>query len=251
MNELNRRTFTRHSLGSLLTFSMIETLCSHDLFAEKVKPITAKWLTRINQLALEVKDQQLLQTKWQEQVESLLGEVDLRDLLQLIDFDRLTKNLQYVDNGARSIRFKFPDNSSLPTKVAFGKQIFALKNNRSVVPHGHNNMTTAFLVLKGTFHGRHYDRIEDLEDHFIIRPTIDRSFNPGEHSSISDVKDNIHWFKCTSNKGFLFNIHVNDVTSDSNPLSRRVYLDPNGEKLSDGLVRAPRIRYKQAHQLYG
>ena len=251
MNELNRRTFTRHSLGSLLTFSMIETLCSHDLFAEKVKPITAKWLTRINQLALEVKDQQLLQTKWQEQVESLLGEVDLRDLLQLIDFDRLTNNLQYVDNGARSIRFKFPDNSSLPTKVAFGKQIFALKNNRSVVPHGHDNMTTAFLVLKGTFHGRHYDRIEDLEDHFIIRPTIDRSFNPGEHSSISDVKDNIHWFKCTSNKGFLFNIHVNDVTSDSNTLSRRVYLDPNGEKLSDGLVRAPRIRYKQAHQLYG
>ena len=90
MNELNRRTFTRHSLGSLLTFSMIETLCSHDLFAEKVKPITAKWLTRINQLALEVKDQQLLQTKWQEQVESLLGKVDLRDLLQFSECDRLS-----------------------------------------------------------------------------------------------------------------------------------------------------------------
>jgi len=31
----------------------------------------------------------------------------------------------------------------------------------------------------------------------------------------------------------------------------RVYVDPNGEKLSGSKIRAPRIGYKQAHELYG
>jgi hypothetical protein len=31
----------------------------------------------------------------------------------------------------------------------------------------------------------------------------------------------------------------------------RVYLDPAGEKLSGGLIKARRIDYKEAHKLYG
>ena len=251
MHELSRRNFTQQTLGSLLTFSLLELLFERDLFADEIKPLTVKWLAGVNQLGLDVKDQKLKQVQWQNKIEELFAKVDLSDLLQLIDFDRLTKDLQFVENGARSLSFKFQEIEGVPRKLAFGKQIFALKKGRSVVPHGHNNMTTAFLVLRGDFHGWHYDRLEDEKEHFIIKPTIDRKFVPGECSTISDYKDNVHWFQASSDTGFILNIHVLDVRPGSTEPTGRIYLDPNGEKLKDGLVRARRLSYKEVHELYG
>jgi hypothetical protein len=111
--------------------------------------------------------------------------------------------------------------------------------------------TTAFLILRGEFHGRHYDRVEDEKEHYIIKPTIDRKFTLGECSTISDDKDNVHWFQATSDTGFIFNIHVLDVRPGTTEPTGRVYLDPNGEKLKDGMIRARRLNYKEVHELYG
>ncbi len=251
MQELTRRSFAQKTLGSLVTFSLLETLCRHDLFADDVKPITVKWLESVNQLGLDVQGRKLGQIEWQHQIESLFAKVELADLLKYVDFERLTKDLQFVDNGARSLSFRFHEVEGGPTKLAFGKQIFALKKGRSVVPHGHNNMTTAFLILGGEFRGRHYDRLEDEKEHYVIKPTIDRKFLAGECSTISDYKDNVHWFENTSDTGFIFNIHVNDVRPGSGAPTGRVYLDPNGEKLKDGLIRARKLSYNEVNKLYG
>lgn len=251
METVSRRTFTKQALGSLMTYSLLETLCQHDLFADEVKPTTVKWLAEVNDLSRDVKGQTLKQVEWQRQIEALFSKVDLPDLLRLIDFDRLTKNLKFVDNGARSIRFRFPKIEGLPTEYVFGKQVFALKKDRSVVPHGHNNMATAFLILKGDLRGRHYDRLEDAEDYFVIKPTIDRRFSLGEYSTISDYKDNVHWFQAVTEPAFIFNIHVLNIRPGSPLPTGRVYLDPNGERLKGGLIRAPRLGYQEALRLYG
>jgi len=249
--QLDRRDFTKQTLGSLLTFTLLETLTTNDLFAKEVKPIATKWLTQVNDLSRQVKGQKIKQLQWQKQIEELFKQVDLPELLRLIDFDRLVKNKKMVDNGARSLRFKFPEVEGLPTNYVFGKQIFALKKDRSVVPHGHNNMATAFLILKGDLRGRHYDRLSDAKDHFIIKPTIDRKFGPAEYSTISDYKDNIHWFKAMTEPSFIFNIHVLNIRPGSELPTGRVYLDPKGEKLKDGTIKAKRIGYRDAHKLYG
>jgi hypothetical protein len=112
-------------------------------------------------------------------------------------------------------------------------------------------MATAFLILKGDFHGRHYDRLEDREDHLLIKPTIDRAFTAGEYSTISDYKDNIHWFEAQSEPAFIFNIHVQDISPESKLPTGRVYLNPNGKELPGGLIEAPRIGYQAAHKLFG
>ena len=250
-SELTRRGFTQQALGSLLTFSLLDTLLTEDLFADEIKPVTTRWLTEVNQLAMDVKDQRLKQLEWQKKIEELYSQVDLPDLLRLIDFQRLTEKVDFVDNGARSLRFNFQQIEGVPTKLAFGRQIFALKKGRSVVPHGHNNMTTAFLILQGDLRGRHYDRLKDEPEHLIIKPTIDRKFSLGECSTISDYKDNIHWFQATSDTAYIFNIHVMDVNPDGTAATGRVYLDPNGEKLDGGLIRARRVDYKTVHALYG
>lgn len=251
MTDTSRREFSKQALGSLLTFSLLETLFERDAFADSIKPVTVRWLAELNELSSDLKDEELKQVAWQSKVEELFGRVDLPQLLQLVDFERLTKDVEMVDHGARSLRFNFQQIEGVPTKLVFGKQMFAVKKDRSVVPHGHNNMATAFLILKGEFHGRHYDRLEDETDHFIIRPTIDRKFGDGEYSTISDYKDNVHWFKASAEPSFIFNIHVLNLHFNDARPTGRVYLDPDGERLADGLIRAPRISYQEANRRYG
>lgn len=246
-----RRAFNRKAIQSLLTFSLLDTLCLNDVFADKVKPITTRWVTELHALGREVKDRKIKQVIWQKKVEELFAEVDLPDLLALVDFEALTRKIKYKENGALSLRPKFQEIEGIPTKLVFGKQIFALKKGCSVVPHGHDNMATAFLILKGDLRGRHYDRLADEPEHFIIKPTIDKKFEPGKTSTVSDYKDNVHWFKAITEPAFIFNIHVLGLSPDKKKRTGRVYLDPDGEKLKGGLIRAPRINYKEALERYG
>ena len=250
MLELTRRSFAKETLGSLVTFSLLETCFSRDAFGAEIKPIAAQWLARVNQMSQDLRGGKLKQTDWQDQVETLYKQVDLNELLSFLDFERLTAKIPFREKGERSLRAKLPQVEGLPTNLIFGHQIFALKEGRSVVPHGHNNMATSFLVLQGDFQGRHFDRLEDQAEHMIVKPTIDRPFAPGEFSTISDHRDNVHWFTAASETAFLFNIHVLNVDPKVKKTGR-VYIDPQGEKLADGTIRARRINAREAIDLYG
>lgn len=251
MPTLTRREFTQQSLGAILGFALLETAIQRRAFAEETAPATVKWLADVNQLGWDLRDHKLTQLEWQKKVDELFAHANVDDFLKLIDFDKLTTDLALVDQGARNMQFKFPRVEGIPEKLSWGKQIFALKQGRSVVPHGHNNMATAFLILKGDFRGRHYDRIADEARHMLIRPTIDRKFTGGEYSTISDFKDNVHWFQALSKTAFVFNIHVMGINPDIREPTGRIYVDPNGEILSDGLIRARRLEYDDANRLYG
>ncbi len=250
-NPTTRRDFTIQSMGSLLTFSLLETLFAHDAFANEIKPITAKWLKDMNELSRDVKGRKLTQIQWQKKTEELFGKVDLKAFLKLIDYDKFTKDFKFRESGERAFRgYKLPEVEGLPKKLMFGHTIFAVKKGQSIAPHGHYNMTTAFYVLEGEFHGRHYDRVEDDRKFMIVKPTIDQKFGPGSTSTISDFKDNIHWFKGLSKRAFIFNVHVLSI-DPKNKKGGRVYIDPDGEKLSKGLIKVPKITYKQAYDKYG
>jgi hypothetical protein len=188
---------------------------------------------------------------WQQKIEELFAKADLPELLKFIDFDKLTATAELPAVGAKSLRFSFPEIEGVPTRLVFGKQIFGLKKGRSVVPHGHNNMATAFLILKGDLRGRHYDRVKDEPEHFVIKPTIDRTFTAGECSTVSDFKDNVHWFQAITEPSFIFNLHILGVDPANKQSTGRLYLDPEGEKLSGGLIRARRIDHDEANKLYG
>ena len=251
LNQIGRREFGARTLGALLTYSLLESLAGQKSFAADAPSVAVKWIKDVNDLAGDVKEQRISQVMWQKKIEELYGKIELPELLKLIDFEGMTKSAKLVDVGALSLRPQFPKVEGLPTDLVFGRQVFALKKDRSVVPHGHDNMATAFLILKGDLHGRHYDRIEDQAKHLIIKPTIDRAFKPGERSTVSDYKDNIHWFKATSETAFIFNIHILNVRPGSTTSTGRVYVDPDGEQLKDGLIRAPRMDYNLINKKYG
>src|SRR5258708_4876417 len=251
MEMETRRTFNHKLLGSLMTFGLIETLFQHNLLADSVRPVVHKWMVDLNDLGQDLKNQKLKDIDFQAKLEELYKRVDLSELIKLMELDRLTKNLKYPDKGAANLGIDLSKVEGLPKKLVFGKQIFAMKKGRSVVPHGHDNMCTGFVILRGNFTGKHYDRVEDNADHYLIKPTIDRMFKPSEFSTISDHKDNVHWFKADSDTGFIFNIHVMGYNPENPKTSARVYVDPEGERVAGGLILAKKMTSAECHKKYG
>jgi len=250
MEETSRRAFIKNSLSTLLTFSLLETLFRGDLFAETVKPITKKWLREVEQISKELRGQKIAQVVWQQKIEELFSRVDLPDLLRFIDFDRLTKNIEFPDDHANIKDPHFPKIEGMPERMAFIGRIFALSKGRAVVPHGHQNMVSGHIIIKGQMHVRHFERVRDEAEHLIIKPSIDRMSNVGEATTISDERDNIHWLKAISDSAFTFDFVVADL--DPQYPTKLVFLDPDGgERLSDGLIRARQIEHEQAYKLYG
>ena len=122
-----RRELCRRTLGSMLTFSVLEALCRDDAFAGEVRPVINKWVADLNALGQDLKDQKIPQIIWQHKVEDLFAQVELKELLKLVDFEKLTRGVKIPDNGAKSLGFRFPDVEGIPRQIVFGKQIFALK----------------------------------------------------------------------------------------------------------------------------
>jgi hypothetical protein len=252
MTTETRRSFNHKLLGSLAAYGLIETLFNQDAFTAGVKPVIAKWFAEMQALSRDLKvDRKLKDTEFQSRLEALYRRVDLPELLKLLDLDKVAKSGRLPDNGARNVGIDLSKVEGLPARLSFGKQIFCLKKGRSVVPHGHSNMCTGFIILQGTFEGKHYDRVEDHAKHYLIRPTINRGFRPGEFSTISDHKDNIHWFKATSETGFIFNMHVLGYDPTIKTTTGRLYLDPEGEKVRGGLILARKMTSSECHKKYG
>lgn len=249
--SFSRRGFGRKAIDALTAVTLLECLAGARLFGQDVAPMIGDWIKQLDQIGHDLKDHKLQDLEFQTALESLYKKVDLQALLKSLDFERLEKEVEFPKVGAKSLPVAFQNIAGLPRDLVFGRQIFAVGKGRSVVPHGHDNMSTGFLVLKGTFRGRHWDRIEDHEDHYIVKPTIDQAFEPGMCSSISDHKDNVHWFTAESDGGFIFNIHVVGYNAENPKSGGRVYVDPLGEKLAGGLVKAPKVTYGEVNRKYG
>ncbi len=246
----SRREFNASLLGSLITFGLVETLWSRDLFAEQVKPTIQKWLQELVEMTKDLRGRKLTDLEFQKKMEDLYKRVDLQSLCSLIKLDEVEKR-KLPANGALNAGIDLAKIEGLPSNLGFGKQIFGCGKGRSIVPHGHINMCTGFIILKGQWHGRHYDKLETHKDHYIIKPTIDRSFGPGDLSTISDAKDNIHWFEAKSDSAYIFNVHVIGYDEKIKETGGRLYLDPDGEKVAGGLVKAPKMNSRDCHKKYG
>jgi hypothetical protein len=250
MSTLHRREFHGKLIGSVLSFSLIETLWKNDLFAAEVKPEVGKWFVSLNEIGQDLKGQKLKDTEFQVKLEDLYRKVDLPALLQFVELDKIAERAKLPDSGAFSANFNLNQVEGLG-QMTFGRQIFCMRKGRAVVPHGHENMCTGFIVLRGEFRGRHYDRLETQKDHYLIKPTIDQTFKAGGASSISDHKDNIHWFLCNSDNGFIFNLHYSGYDPTITQPSGRLYLDPEGEKVNGGLIKAKKMTSSECHKKYG
>lgn len=252
MEKLSRRVFTADMLASLATFCLLKTAYEGDLFAQAIKLITDKWLKELHQLCSDLRVNKVSQIQWQRQVTQLFARIEVSELLNFIDFTRLEEQITMPGYGLAVERVKFPKPGWMPDERGWGMSIFALDKGCAIMPHGHHNMVSMHMILKGTMHMRHYDRVEEESQYVVIKPSIDQRSSVGGATTISDDKDNIHWLKNISNgKAFTLDVVVSGLNPGLGYQFQQFYVDPLGsERMGNGLVRARKIEYEEASKLY-
>jgi hypothetical protein len=247
----SRRTFLETGLGGLLTVGFLDTLWAAEVVPPAVGPILESWLRRLHGRCADLRGQAIPAAVWQSEVARLLEQVPLEDLLRLIDFEEMVKRVSLPDDRATTHDPVFPPLDGIPERPSCIRRVFLLRQDRAIVPHGHQNMVSGHLVIQGSLRVRHFERLRDEPAHLILRPTIDRDSHPGSATTVADHKDNVHWLVATSEIAATFDVIVTDLDPER-PTRFMDFVDPRrGEPLGDGSIRAPRLGPDEVFERYG
>jgi hypothetical protein len=220
---------------------------------EAAKLSATSLLAELDEFSQALRAGQIDADTWQTQVEALFARADANDLLAAITLDWKAIHRETHRAGQIVHSLDPAELRGCPPEPAFRRKLFAFSTNHAVIPHGHYNLVSAFLVLAGSFHGRHFDRVREDADAVVIKPSDDRTFQLGDAAAISDVRNNVHWFTALEDEALLFNVSVTIPEHLRGPSARstgRVYLDPEGEPLDGGLIRARRASISQLRAKY-
>jgi hypothetical protein len=246
---MNRRELIKSLLGTVVSYSLLETLFTRDAFAGAVKPVTDSWARDLDAMSRDLKSGGIAPTVWQAKVKELYDRIEPAELLAAIDFDRLTAHFDYPDLGVTTRPVLFPRLAGLPEGVAFYSKVFGMRRDRAIIPHGHKNMVSCHYVLKGELLLKQYDKVDETDTHMVIAPTIDEVARAGSHSSISDVKNNVHWLRATTETAFTFDVLVLDLKGKPADVNN---IDPYGaEKISGNQLRVRKLKVDEALHKYG
>jgi hypothetical protein len=246
---MTRREFTQSLLGTITSYALIDTLFTRDAFATPVQPITKQWLKSVHEMSADTKSGKISPLQWQERIKDLFDRVDLSDLLARIDFDKLTRDFEFPDIGVHTKPAPFPRLGDLPENLTHYSKVFGMKKDRAIIPHGHRNMVSCHLILKGKLHLRHYEKVEEDNTHMVIEPTIDEVARVGSHSSISDQKNYVHWLKALTDTAFTFVVLVLDLKGKPTEVDN---IDPyDAQKTGQGLLRVRKLGVQEALKKYG
>jgi hypothetical protein len=203
-------------------------------------------LRRLDELSRALKARRIEPREWQRGAEELARGIDLSELCRRTDFEKVTQRLPLLPKGTSAERIDLLPHQS------FTPKIFAMGRGHAIIPHGHENMVSHHLVLQGELHGRHWERVRDEERHLVLRPSIDRVFRPGDSSSISDQRDNVHWFVARSERAYTLDCIVDNLDPGRGFRYHIDFVDPQGaQDLRDGTVRVPRLGLDECLRRYG
>jgi hypothetical protein len=250
MNTISRRSFGQSLLGSLLSYALVKTFNEVDVLANTIKPPIHKWLIELESLCKDLKKTTLMQAEWQNRVEDLFRRVELSHVLRTINFDRLVRTIKLSDKREAVRGIELPRLEGVPADLTYAILFEALRKDRAIAPHGHQNMATMHLILRGEVHLRQYERLADEPSHLVISQSTDKLCRAGDLSTVSDEKNNIHWFKGISDVTYICSVGIFGINPRQSFVGRE-YVDPNGgEKIRDGVLRVKRLEQNAAFRLY-
>lgn len=184
---------------------------------------------------------------WQDAMEATLRAASVDELRDAIGLELLRGEAPRVRRGA-AVQL-VPLTERLDPDEGAAMRVFFFHAGRTDPPHCHFNMVTAHVVLAGRFRVRHFERLAEGADHFVIRPSRDREIGPGEATSISDLRENGHWHAALTD-GVLLDVEQGRL-DPSVPPRRRQMMDPTVAAAPDGTIRAPFLARGEALRRFG
>jgi len=182
----------------------------------------------------------------------LYREVNIDTLLKQIDFNKVINSpeFDFNDKGEKFVEVPFLAHPGIPENMNVITKIAKVIKGKSIPPHGHINMTSAFLTLSGEFHVRQFDRLYYDDNFFYIRLISDHYSRRGHWNSQSDYKTNVHWLTAMTDDTYLFSVKLIKIDPNKHYSSRHC-IDPNGKQIGGDIIKAERISPERAFDLFG
>ncbi len=210
-----------------------------------------RWAQNVADLNRDLAAALISLTEWQDRIAALDTGVNLAELRRYLDFDRLTKAMVFPTNLAETADPKFPATINVAgIERSWFIRFFGMRKGGAIIPHVHNNMVSAHLVIEGGFHARTFDRVQDLPEAkaVLLRPKLDRALAPGEAVTMSDDRDNGHWLIAEHDRSFTFDVGVLSLSKTrtyglkANDYAM-IFVDPTAKPQSNGLVRTSTMTF--------
>ncbi|QDU80140.1 hypothetical protein Pla110_18630 [Polystyrenella longa] len=218
------------------------------------------WIEKLHTNSVNLGSHQVSALHWQEAMDQIYAGVPMNQLKQRLDFESLRKTIldqMPADRGELFHRVELQATASQEStdtkepRRALITKVAHVRKGSSIPPHGHSNMVSAFLCVSGEFEVRQYDRLEDQDNHMIVRQTVhDKNAGVGTWSSISDYRNNIHWLTAKTNDCYLFTSKLINV-EDHRQLRGRINIDIHrADQLGTDTFKAPKITSREAAELF-
>lgn len=217
-------------------------------FAGSAGRSMAGWLRRSDELSELLRTGQTSVEEWRSGLNAVFHRLDLSELLADIDLDRLAATIGFARRGVSTLRVRLPYQDR---PVHLVPKLFAIGAGRAIIPHGHANMVSGHLLLRGGMHLRTWDQVERNAGGLVVRPRRDTIIEPGAFSSIGTGAENVHWLVALSD-AFTLDLIVTGLDSEADERFAIFNLDMNrAEHLKGDLFHAPHMPVDQALAVYG
>ncbi len=192
---------------------------------------------------------------WQREIARLHATIEIPALVRYLDLERLTRELRYRSNLAETADPVLPPELTGGGPRRWFVRVFGLRRGGAIIPHVHNAMVSAHLVVAGSFHARTHDRVRDLADAVVLRPSIDRRLAIGDLITMSDRRDNQHWLVAREERSMTFDVGVVDVAPSWRyglPANRfhMIFVDADRKPEADGTIVAPTMTFEACAAKY-
>lgn len=234
----------------LPAFAIYALLGEAKLLAKRPARSPQSWIDGQQSIARSLSSGAIDGRQWCAEVERLGREVDLDELIAFVARARTRTAPAGGGNDPMKRFVEFLDNEGRRQQLAYGVALFDFAPQNVITPHGHENMVSAHMVVRGAFRVRNFDRVGDDPGAMRIRPTRDYVARLGHVSTMCSERDNVHWFVPEGGPATTFDIIISGLNA-SGPDHVIQAIDPlRGQKLADGIIRAPIIDFAESSRRF-
>lgn len=190
---------------------------------------------------------EITQLQWQDAIGPILRSATIEEIRDAIGLEMIRERTPRVRLGA-AIK-PVPIVKQLNPDEGAAMRVFFINAGRTDPPHCHFNQVTAHIVLAGKFRVRHFERLREERGAFVLRPSHDRTIEIGDHTSISEVRDNAHWHAAITD-GVLLDVEQGRLNPNL-PIRNRQMIDVSVTPQKDGSIIAPCLDKETALRRFG
>ncbi len=251
---IDRRGYLKKIAAAIAVYQLSNVTVVAEALATTLKPDFENWIRAVEIACLEVRDGKIKPTLWQTKMDRFHNRVPLEDVLRFTDLEKVLKveRAPMKEKVASIHEVPWPKlGAESPAEIPFGHKLFIYRKGSVTPPHAHNHLVSAHMILKGKFRVRTFDRVQDTAKGMVIKATRDETMGVGSVITMSDYKDNVHWFEALEENSVTFDIPVPDIEPAKqyrHPAAayNQIFIDPTVPVRADGKLEAPIIPFAEA-----